>query len=388
MAEAFSFFSPLKINCGSHALDHLPFELAVHGARAPLILASPEQVDRPRLAKVVNAFKTSGLTLGIYDRLADRQEADLIPLLAQMFRDGNCDSLVAVGSGAVVDAAKCLNLAVPADPFNGKGDRGRLRPLMLVAIPGGNGDEATGYASDGKQRLASAEMVPSVVFIDPEMMHLSDERAIVNAALVALVHAVEAFLEDSIGPPGHAYAIAAIGLIMENLPAVLHSHGAERRRCLQAVVNGQVAAGIAFYAAEPGICHGLSLRLKAATPLPEGFLMATLLPHLLEIAASVKPQVVGRLLDPIAGSEVHALTADELKAARATARIWEFFESLNAEMALPVPTSLADAGISEAQLNRILSTDSAALQDDAVKQMVARAQKGICLVDDPARIDS
>ena len=72
LPDAFSFSCPLKINCGSRALENLPTELAAFNAHAPLILASRDQVGKKRINTVIDAFKTSGLTLGIYDRLPDR----------------------------------------------------------------------------------------------------------------------------------------------------------------------------------------------------------------------------------------------------------------------------------------------------------------------------
>ena len=251
LPEAFSFSCPLKINCGSRALEHLPIELSAVNANAPLILANRDQVGKKRLNTVVNAFNTSGLTLGIYDRLPDRPEPDLMPVLARMYRDGGCDSVIAVGSGSVVDAAKCLNVMVSAGDHGESDDSGRdlanigqLRPLMLVATTGGNGDEVTGYASDGVRRLCSPRLVPAVAFIDPAMMGDRNDPDVVNGALIALVHAVEAFLDDSAGPMCRAYAHTAIGLIMKYLPATLRK--TERKKNLSAVVNGQVAAGCAF----------------------------------------------------------------------------------------------------------------------------------------------
>jgi alcohol dehydrogenase len=228
LPEEFSFASPLKINCGNRALAHLPTELSAVNANAPLILANRNQVGKKRVSTVIHAFKTSRLTLGIYDRLPDQPQPDLMPVLARIYRDGGCDSIIVVGSGSAVDAAKCLNLMVSAGDHGQPDDWGRkltdpgpLRPLMLVATAGGNGDEVTGYANDGSRRLCSLRLVPNAAIIDPTMMGRPDNREVVNGALIALVHAVEAFLDHAAGPMCHAYAHTAIGLIVNHLPAVV-----------------------------------------------------------------------------------------------------------------------------------------------------------------------
>jgi alcohol dehydrogenase len=356
----FTFSSPLKINCGSRALAHLPAELSAVNANAPLILANCDQVGKKGLKTVVDAFKTSGLTLGIYDRLPDHPEPDLMPVLARMYRDGGCDSVIAVGSGAVVDTAKCLNVmvsaddrGVAADSRKNMADPGPLRPLMLVATAGGNGDEVTGYANDGIRRIRSSQLVPAVVFIDPAMLGNQDDHDVVDGALIALAHAVEAFLDDSTGPMCRAYAHTAIGLIVKYLPMALRK--IDRGKSLCAVVNGQVAAGCAFSASSPGICHVLSTRLKESTDLPMGFLMSILLPHLVDEAGTVQPEHVGELLYPMVGADIFAVTAPDLKTPRTIALFWEFFDALNAELAFKIPTSLGGAGLTDEPINRILS---------------------------------
>jgi alcohol dehydrogenase len=112
LPDPFFFNCPLKINCGSRALDHLPVELAAVGARSPLILANGDAIGKKRLKTVIDAFRTSGLTLGIYDRLTDRLQTERLSILATVYRDGGRDSLIAVGNGPTVDMAKCLNAII------------------------------------------------------------------------------------------------------------------------------------------------------------------------------------------------------------------------------------------------------------------------------------
>ena len=59
LPDDFSFFCPLKTNCGSHALSHLPMELSTLNANAPLILANHDQIGKKRINPVINSFKTS-----------------------------------------------------------------------------------------------------------------------------------------------------------------------------------------------------------------------------------------------------------------------------------------------------------------------------------------
>jgi len=386
LPEAFSFANPLKINCGSHALNHLPIELAAFNANAPLILSNRDQIGRKGLKTVIDAFKTSGLALGIYDRLSDQPQPDLMPVLVRMYQDGGCDSIIVVGSGSVVDTAKCLNVMISADDHvsiedsdSKMTDPGPLRPLMLVATVGGNGDEVTGYASDGVRRLRSPRLVPDVAFIDPTMMMAGrDGRNVVDGALIALVHAVEAFLDDSTGPMCRAYADAAIGLIVQSLPMALGK--TDRKRSLCAVVNGQVAAGCAFFASSPGICHALAAQLKASTDIPPGLIMAPLLPHLIDELGGTQPERVGELLNPMVGADIFAGTAADLKTPLTVALFWEFFDAINAELSLKIPMSLGEAGLTDEKLEQIRSVVDGNGVQNHVLRIIDRARKGPALI--------
>jgi alcohol dehydrogenase len=139
-------------------------------------------------------------------------------------------------------------------------------------------------------------------------------------------------------PPGPcvAHIHTAIGLIVKYLPGALRK--TDRRKSLCAVVNGQVAAGCAFSSSSPGICHALAIGLKEWTDLPIGFLMAMLLPHLLNEAESVQPERVGELLYPMVGADIFAVTAADLKTPRSIAVLWEFFDAINTELAMKIPT--------------------------------------------------
>jgi alcohol dehydrogenase len=349
-----SFESPLKIDCGDQALSHLPFELGIRRLRTPFILADREAIGEKRVRRVVDAFRSSGLSLGLYDRLAETREDDLLPALARMYHDGCCDCIVAAGNGSVVDTAKCLNLFVSGVVVGDETDAdiGPLRPLVIVATPGGDGYEATGHAIDNKKRLCAPQLAPRVAVIDPEMMAGTTKRDIVSGAMIGLVQAIERFLDERSGPFARAYAHTAISLIFENLPAALEA-GKYRDSRLTALVNGQIVAGCTFDAAAPGLCHHIAHRLIGDSEADVGILMAILLPHLVNVAGGVSPEVVGPLLYPLAGPDVYAQMAETLKIPRIIAMLVEFFHAINGLLSDPIPLALNDSGLPVMQIDTV-----------------------------------
>ena len=355
-ADGFSWHSPIKINCGSRALAGLPAEMRGQGVKRPLILADLNQVGRKRRDAVIDAFSDSGLTMAIYDRVPDPLEPELLPFLLTLFQDGGCDSLIAVGCDAVMDAAKCLSMLVIVNAREKKTvnhgyamDAEARCPLFWVAVPGGNGYEATQYANDGSGLLSAPRLVPHVAFIDPVMM-AGEESVVTNGGLIGLVHAVETFLDDTAGPWAHAHAHAAISLMMRALPMAAVRTGDPAS--LSAVVCAQLIAGCAFSSASPGTCHTLAGYLSTVSAQWPGYLMATVLPHWLTEITRNRSDQVGQLLYPMAGAEDYALTDPDLQAPRAVALIWEFYEVLNRSLSTGVSNSLNNAGLTDDQLRQ------------------------------------
>ncbi|WP_419663780.1 iron-containing alcohol dehydrogenase [Desulfosarcina variabilis] len=376
-SEDFSYQCPLKINCGSHALAGLPSELTAYDVNHPFILVSRHQIKAKPIQTVVDAFRSFGMTVAMYDQIPDQMEPNLLPMLLTLYQDGGCDSLIAIGGNAVVDAAKCLNVLVAVNARSkkigttpGEGGADALTPLFLVATPGGNGYEATHWANDTSGLLCAARLMPSVAFIDPVMME-GRQRDVVNGGLIGLAHAVEAFLDDAAGPLARAHAHTAISLMMHYLPMAVG--GDEYPQSLSGVVCGQIVAGCAFSAASPGVCHTLANHLAAYTELPKGYLMALFLPYRLAETSRQDADQVGQLLYPMVGAQDFALTARTLQAPRAIAILWELYDALNQTLTVRIPIRLKKAGLTDDQLKKAQGQLMTASAENALVNIFSRA---------------
>jgi alcohol dehydrogenase len=377
LSGGFSYHCPLKIHCGSQALAGLPMELVRCGARRPLILADPSQVEAKRFQRVVDAFRSSGLTMVLRHGLPDPLDPDRLSMLFTLSQDGGCDSLIAVGCDGVVDTAKCLSVLIATHDREKKSGTGHdgddldpSRPLLLVTIPGGDGNEATPYARDGNGLLRTDRLMPSAAFIDPVMM-AGHEPAIVSGGLIGLVHAVEASLDPAVGFLARAHAHAAIGLILRYLPLTIGR--ADHRIAISGVVCGQMVAGCAFSASQPGVCHTLATHLASFTDVPPGYLMAILLPFLLAETARENADPVGRLMYPMVGAQDYALTAKALQAPRVIAWLWEYYDTLNAILPAGMPTTLKNAGMTDDQLRQARASLGNTANNDIAVSILSQA---------------
>ena len=78
LPENYEFSCPVKVNSGNKALEHLPFELDILNARKPLVITTKDATDRGLVNIIIDAFKGSGVTIGIFDAVPSSPDVKLI----------------------------------------------------------------------------------------------------------------------------------------------------------------------------------------------------------------------------------------------------------------------------------------------------------------------
>ena len=227
LPEHYEFFCPVKINSGNRALEQIPFELDALNARKPLVIAGKDDSERGLVDVIIDAFKDSGVAVGIFDGVPSAPDLKLIRELFNIYRDRGHDAVIAIGGGPVADTAKMLNIAVSGKPEDIEGCAGEnlikrpLKPLIIVPTLAGTGYEVSKYAFFAGRVYASHFLMPHLAVIDPRMTIPEDAVTTAATALIALTHAVEAYTGSGKNPLADAYAYTAIQLIMEHLVNVI-----------------------------------------------------------------------------------------------------------------------------------------------------------------------
>jgi len=372
MPSYFEFHCPVKIVCGSKALENLPYELKRLGASRPLLITDLGVAKAGLMNMVTAALQDSEVLVGaVYDQVPADSSVTVVRESAAAYRQGSCDSLVAVGGGSVIDTAKAVNILVTHGGndllrFSGA-DRiqGPLRPLIVVPTTAGTGSEVTLVAviahrrKNVKMAFASSHLYPDVAILDPRMTVSLPAKLTAATAMDALTHAAEASISLQKNPLSDAYAATAIRLIVENLPAVLRDGSNTQGRL--ALAGAACFAGIAFSNAMVGMVHALGHAAGALCHLHHGTAMNIFLPHGLEYNLEKRRNAIGELLLPLAGSEVYAQTPPLVRAEKTIETLRRFQEEVQKLSGLP--TRLRDADVPQAMLESIART---ALDDGAL----------------------
>lgn len=358
---------------GKIALEHLPSDLTAVGAQKPLVLTNKFVTKRKGTTHLINAFRESGMTLGIVDSINGSSTVDTVRELAPLYQDKGFDAILALGPHSVAHVAKVLNIAVSDTRENlralsGNGNiKSPLNPLVYIPSGASSGFETAGEAFLNPLSFSSPFLMPDKVVIDPRLMAQDSLEAVTGEAMAALACCVEAH-GTTANPLVRSYAATAISLVMENLEPCLEPYfnpKAPRRFFPRASTNEKALAGLATAAAITGyvfsncddlITVKLGRTLAGFSSVNSGILMGVLLPAVLEYGSGNKMGTMERLLLPLAGLDRYCATPKEQRFDQVLAILRQLINSLFRRSNAAIPRTLGDAGISLNTLSQ-MTTD-------------------------------
>ena len=185
------------------------------------------------------SLKSNNINYNIFSDVVANPTSDNVNQALSIYKENNCDCLIAIGGGSVMDCAKAMG-ALIARPKKTLADLAgilhvRHKIPLLIAIPTtcGTGSETTLAAVivDSKTRHKYAindfPLIPKYAVLDSKTIKTLPESLVSTTGLDALTHAIEAYIGRSTTKSTRKDALDAIKLIFENIePATLHDEAA------------------------------------------------------------------------------------------------------------------------------------------------------------------
>jgi alcohol dehydrogenase class IV len=331
------------------------------GALRPMLVTDPGLIEAGWADEMVAHLAEQGVATRVWSALTPNPKDHEIAAGYQAYREHDCDVLVAVGGGSVIDAAKGVAIlaANGGNILDYEGVDKALMPIPpLVVVPSTSGTGAdvsqfcivTDTIRNTKITILGRALVPDITVIDPRLLTTMPEWLNAATGLDALTHGIEAFVSLGHNQLTDHHALRAVQMVTDNLLCTIERPAEMQPRILMA--QAALEAGLAFTNAILGAAHAMSHQVGGLLDLPHGVINGVLLPHVIRFNADADPVPYKVIAESLGLAEAGT---PAIEAAFALAdRIDRLAISVG------VPRGLAQLGVSEDDIARLAAS---ALQD-------------------------
>jgi len=325
------------------------------------------------IKKMTDILDSMGIDCEVFFEVNPDPDLATIQKGLAMMKAFRPDTVIALGGGSPIDAAKIMRLLYENPEIEFKDIAMRfldiykrickipdgVKKTILVAIPttSGTGSEVTPFAviTDEKENIkypiADYELTPDIAIIDPELVLGMPKGLTAASGMDAVSHALEAMVAVTSTEFTNGQAMEALKLLFEYLPQAYEDGGNIVAR--EKVHYGATMAGMAFANAFLGVCHSMAHKLGGAFHVPHGVANAILLPHVIRYNAAESPTkqaAFAQYTHPLAQSR-YARVADYLGLGgvdekEKVERLIKAVEDLRKKV--EIPATIAQAGVKKA----------------------------------------
>ena len=292
LATKFINFREPEVISGEGKLLSIPEVLKVKGKQKVLVVTDEGLWKLGIANPLLEALEKAGVGYETYHSVVANPTVTNVNEGAELFAKQKCDSIVAIGGGSAMDAAKIIGVKSRSPKREVNSFRGMFKvhkkmPFM-IAVPttAGTGSETTLAAvivdkdKGDKYAVEDPKIIPAVAVLDPTLLVSLPKHITTTTGMDALTHAIEAFIGHENTRKTKRYAVDAIKLIFEYL-----EKSANEPANLEYRVQMQIAAykaGVAFTRAFVGTVHAIAHALGGKYKVPHGLANAVILPIVLK----------------------------------------------------------------------------------------------------------
>lgn len=279
-------YAPTRVLFGAGQLSHL-HEQALPGEKALLVISSGRSVrENGALDRTIEELAHAGVRSVLFDQVQANPLKSTIRAGAQTARANQCDFVVALGGGSVMDAAKIIAMMATNegdlwDYVNGGTGRGQTPlgaplPVVCITTTAGTGSEVDQWGvvnnEETREKIGCGgldSLFPVLAVVDPGLMTTVPPRYTAYQGFDALFHSTEVYMGKMANLMSDMVAITAI----ENVGKYLFRAVADGND-LEAREHMAFANTMSGYSMVTGCCtseHSLEHAMSAYHPqLPHG----------------------------------------------------------------------------------------------------------------------
>ena len=273
--------------------------------RRALLVADAGLLAAGHVAAVRRSLEAASVVVLPYHEFGENPDSDMVDAGRAWAEPQHIDSIVALGGGSSLDAAKGINFLLTngggiAD-YRGYGKaRNPLLPMIGIPTTAGTGSEAQSYAviADAGTHMKMACGDPGAAFkvaiLDPLLTTTAPRHVTAMAGMDAIAHAVETAATMKRTALSDMYSHEAWRLLSGAFERVLlHPADLEAR---SAMLAGAHFAGVAIEQSMLGAAHACANPVTAKYRITHGLALAILLPAVVRWNGQVAQERYSALL--------------------------------------------------------------------------------------------
>ena len=274
------------------------------------IVTDPSMVELGffnRIANMLNSRRNK-VNMQLFCDVEPDPDISTVRKGTEMMRIFKPDTIIALGGGSVMDAAKGMWLfyehpEVNFDDLKQKfmdirkrafkyPELGKQSRLICIPTTSGTGSEVTPFAvisdkaNNKKYPLTDYSLTPTIAIVDPEFTTNLPPKATAMTGMDVLTHAIEAYVSVMANDYTDGLCLKAIQLVFQYLPRAVKD-GKNDLEAREKMHNAATIAGMAFANAFLGMCHSLAHKVGAEFHTVHGHTCAVLLPHVIRYNGEV-----------------------------------------------------------------------------------------------------
>lgn len=360
--ENFSFYLPTTVHFGKGQIENLAASIKQFGGSKVLLAYGGGSVKANGIySAVVDELKKADIEFVDCDGIKPNPPVHDVNKGIKLYRENNCDFILAVGGGSTIDACKAMAAGVCYDGdvmdlmAGGKGEIKAAAPLAAILTMAGTGSELdmggviTAGADHKKYTIMHPMLYPKFSILDPTYTFSVPEKHSMAGSFDALDHLIECYFIAG-SESTDVQNMTNEGLmrsIIKNAPLVLANPEDYNARANIMWASSQALASFQYALGKKGSnwpMHAMGHELSSLYDMTHGVTLALIAPAYLAYSLEKAPEYTW-LFAAFARNVFGVIETDDALAAKmGIVKLKEF------TLTLKMPKNLKEAGVEEDKL--------------------------------------
>ena len=358
-------WKPTRIHFGEGSIHRVGERVKHYSDKTLLIIGKGSIKKLGMLDRALRSLEKNAVSYKMVEGIEPNPSKETVYRIVYHLLAGNFNSLLAIGGGSTIDAAKAAGILGTIkegeiDDYFGVGmvSKKVKRIIHLIAVPttSGTGSELTKFSviTDTwlhvKKLIFDIAIIPTEAIVDPELTYSCSNRVSLVTGLDTLTHLMEGYfnnVDEGADPEANQRALTGLKLVFKGLPRVLENGQDNEARRMMSLASS-LGGSVLFYK-QAGLPHLNSFSWSDV--MDHGEAVAVMLPYYSAYYAPNISEKMKKVAELMSIPESKNMTEDFVQG------LFEFYKKIHFPLTLKefknFSEDLIDKAVRDASQNRM-----------------------------------